>query len=250
MRGGLGGEDVSFFLPSDQAYLSAKSLKQGVSRLDAIYDGFVARFSDTFGYSPLAIGVDTIERPNRAGSRPRLGIVLERTAQCLAFNESPEPFANYDPSKQRETAALFVDEMHDIDLRRLFDMPRRTPRTFPWRDEIFVYFSDFERTAKWELNDLVVGAGLDEWVESLGLRDQFWCTERFAGPPIVFVYTDEQATALRESPLPKSWGDGYFALASRFDEFGYLTRDDVVIEVDSKENFDANYASNWYYYFK
>jgi len=241
---------VSFFLPSDRAYLSAKRLKQGTSLLDSIYDAFVASFDDRFGFPPLAVGVDTIERPKRAGSRPRLGVVLERSSQCLSFNASPEPFANYDTRKQRQVADLFVGTMRGMDLRRLFGMPRRTPRTYPWRNEIFVVFSDFERTAKREVNDLVPRPELDDWVASLGLGEQFWCTERFAGPPIVFVHTEDQAAALMNSSMPDAWADSYFALANRHDEFGYLTRDDVAIAVDSKENFDTNYASNWYYYFK
>jgi hypothetical protein len=116
---------------------------------------------------------------------------------------------------------------------------------------IFVYFADFEDVAKQEVHDLAsTGPELDEFTASLGIADQFWCTQRFAGPPIVFVHTDEQACALKASDLPATWADTYFDIAKRHDEFGYLTRAEIAIHVDSKENFDVNYSSNWFYYFK
>jgi hypothetical protein len=103
--------------------------------------------------------------------------------------------------------------------------------------------------AKQEIHDMVTGgADLDRFTASLGIGDQFWCTQRLDGPPIVFVRTGEQATAIRASDLPLAWADTYFEIARRNDEFGYLTRAELTIAVDSKENFDASYASNWYYF--
>jgi hypothetical protein len=42
----------------------------------------------------------------------------------------------------------------------------------------------------------------------------------------------------------------YFVLAKKHDEFDYLAREKFFIAVDSKEDFDSNYSSNWYYYFR
>ena len=47
-----------------------------------------------------------------------------------------------------------------------------------------------------------------------------------------------------------TWADTYFEIAKYHDEFGYLTRPEIAILVDSKETFEANYSGNWYYYFK
>lgn len=47
-----------------------------------------------------------------------------------------------------------------------------------------------------------------------------------------------------------TWADTYFEIARRYDDFGYLTRAEIAIRVDSKENFDVNYSGNWFYYFK
>lgn len=40
------------------------------------------------------------------------------------------------------------------------------------------------------------------------------------------------------------------ALSSLMTSFGYLRKRGVSVCFDSKENFDTNYQSNWYYYYK
>ena len=40
----------------------------------------------------------------------------------------------------------------------------------------------------------------------------------------------------------------YFNLLKDYDEFNYFERDSFMIYFDSKENFDKNFKSNWFYY--
>jgi hypothetical protein len=104
--------------------------------------------------------------------------------------------------------------------------------------------------AKDEAHGLLTHQELTTFTSSLGIGEQFWCSQRLSGPPIIFVYTDAQAAALAVSPVRQRWADDYFAIVKTHDEFNYLARAEVAIQVDSKENFDNNYSSNWYYYFK
>ncbi len=69
-------------------------------------------------------------------------------------------------------------------------------------DDTFVCFVDFERVAKREMHGLAASFELEDFTASLGIGDQFWGIQRFAGPPIVFVQTDEQAQASRLLPCP------------------------------------------------
>lgn len=41
----------------------------------------------------------------------------------------------------------------------------------------------------------------------------------------------------------------YLDLLNRYDEFGFFTKENFHVEIDSKENFDNNFNSNWYYYY-
>lgn len=238
---------MSFVKPSDPDYLRAKRIKQGQSRVDPGYDAFVERFRDRYRISPLDVTLDTFDRPREQGKTPRLGVVLERTAEYRSFLESPFKF---DKDKQQAIAVLFTQSLPATDLRVMFGLPRGLRHAEVRADEIFVYFEDFERVAKWEVHDLASSSELEDFTASLGIGGQFWCIQRFAGPPIVFVHSDEQARALQASALPSNWADTYFEIAKRHDEFGYLSRAEITIQVDSKENFEANYSGNWYYYFK
>lgn len=42
----------------------------------------------------------------------------------------------------------------------------------------------------------------------------------------------------------------YYNLLKLYDEFDYIRKDNYSINIDSKQNFDNNYQSNWYYYYK
>ena len=45
------------------------------------------------------------------------------------------------------------------------------------------------------------------------------------------------------------WSEMYLDLLNRYDEFGFFTKENFHIKLDSKENFDNNFNSNWYYYY-
>jgi len=53
-----------------------------------------------------------------------------------------------------------------------------------------------------------------------------------------------------KSDIKEAWAKNYFQLLKQYDEFGYFKEDDFFIYLNSKENFDTNYESNWYYYYK
>jgi hypothetical protein len=236
---------VAFYTPSDPDYLVVKRIRQGLDRIDPVFDGFVAHFAARFGVAPLALLTDSMPGPGHGASVPRLGVVLEHTEDSLTFRHGEQ--GNFDTRKQRMTADLFMEGLVDVDLRDLFGLPRaETPRA----DDLFVYFPDFERVAIREAHDQVQRAELEAFEGSLDLGDAFWCTERYAGPPIVFVHTDEQAEAVRASGVQDHWADLYFPFAKRHDEFGYVRRETIRIVVDSRQNFDEHYQSNWFYYFK
>lgn len=227
------------------AYLLAKRIKQGQSRLDPAYAAFAEGLRERYGITPLAVALDVIARPQRQGTALRLIVVLERTDQYRLF--APTPYV-MDKAKQKAIAGLFTQTQRGTDLIAKSGLSMAPGSA----DDatIVVHFQDFERLAKLEAHDLAVRHGLDEFTARLGIGNQFWCTERLDGPPIVFVHTEDQARTVRASALPEGWADTYFEIAKRYDGFGYLSRHEITIRVDSKEHFEASYSGNWFYYFK
>jgi hypothetical protein len=63
-------------------------------------------------------------------------------------------------------------------------------------------------------------------------------------------YTDAQANAYAAEGKREEYARKYFEMLKPYDEFGYLSEDTFVVHFDSKQNFDENYQSNWYYYYK
>ncbi len=238
---------MSFYLPSDPGFAEAVRIRRGEANLDPTFDSFMAGFAEAFGIRPLTLMIDSMPRPGNTGVTPRLGVILERTFQSRAFYDKSG--YNFDRAKQSQTARLFAARVPEAGLARRFGLPLRLRRT-NWAEELFVYFADFEQTAKWAAHDSVTGAELESFIARLQLGDQFWCTERFSGPPIVFVHTDDQAAQLKLGDTQDRWADLYYPLVHGHDEFGYISRGEILIRVDSKETFDRDYSGNWYYYFK
>ena len=83
----------------------------------------------------------------------------------------------------------------------------------------------------------------------LNCKDLWEISRCFSGTTF-FLFTDEQLKQYENSETRKVWADKYFDLLEPYNEFGYFKRDNFNIYLDSKENFDNNYESNWYYYYK
>lgn len=238
---------MSVIVPWDRAYRRAKKVKQGRDRLPARFDAFVADFQTKFGVAPLWLETDHLDHTREAIPKPRLEVVIERTADYQRFLTAPY---NFDSRRQKVIAEMFAEHFTRSAMKSLFKLPRGLPVDYDFAQRMFVAFSDFEPVAIQDVHRSLSKKDRASFEASLGLGDKFWCTQSHFGAPIVFVYTEAQAAALNASELPNRWADSYFQLAKQYDEFDYLARDKFFIAVDSKENFDTNYASNWYYYFK
>ncbi|MCR5862265.1 hypothetical protein LRS05_08950 [Flavobacterium sp. J372] len=82
------------------------------------------------------------------------------------------------------------------------------------------------------------------------LRDNnLWEISRMGAQVTFFLYTEEQVKQYEKSTVRKEWKNKYFDLLDPYNEFGYLSRDTFEINIDSKENFDNNFQSTWYYYY-
>lgn len=233
------------FMPSDYAFKRAKSARQGKSSISPVFGDFVREFASTFHIAPLWLETDTMPVPRESGVvRPRLDVILERSDEYRRFLTAPY---NYDSRKQERIVRMFLNGTTSEIRKRAFQPPSGARTS----GELFVCFSDFEETAVREVHNLVSKAELEAFAQGLDLGEAYWCIERFMGtPPTIFVHTAEQAAALNLSSVRDQWDDAYFELAKAKDEFDYLDRRTTFVRLDSKENFDENYAGNWYYYWK
>ena len=65
-----------------------------------------------------------------------------------------------------------------------------------------------------------------------------------------FFYTDEQVKQIKSTDYAKHLAAKYFEHLKKYDQFDYFQLDTFEVKTDSKENFDNNYESSWFYYYK
>lgn len=116
-------------------------------------------------------------------------------------------------------------------------------------DNVWVIYSAFEPIARIDANESVPQEKIKQLLKELDNQD-IWEISKGFSTATFFVYTEEQVKRYEFSETRKMWADRYFDLLAPYNEFGYFKRDLFNIYLDSKENFDKNYSSNWYYYYK
>ncbi|MBZ5857402.1 hypothetical protein [Flavihumibacter profundi] len=116
-------------------------------------------------------------------------------------------------------------------------------------DNVFVIYGAFEPVAKIEATYKIKKEQIDDFINSFHNPD-IWTISIGFTIPTFFMYTDAKVKEYDKPEIKQMWADRYHGLVKQFDEFNYFKRDEIQVLIDSKENFDKNYQSNWYYYYK
>jgi len=231
-------------VPSDKDYKETKLIKQGKRKLNPDFVGLADWINEKFNVVVINIFYDTIENKEK---RPRLSIIFEYQNDELKFREGN--FGNYDKKKQKIIANKFKEivnlenKIKSI-LTKLFhvtsDLKYNT-------DNIFVVFTSFEPIAKDEANSSIPKAEIERLKKKLNCSD-LWEIYRQYFKTTFFFHTDKQIQYYSNKGKKEEFSEIYFILLKKYDEFGYFDLESFSVEFDSKENFDKNYESNWFYY--
>ena len=177
-------------------------------------------------------------------------ICFEHPREKAQFN-GPNGF-NFDSDKQKAIAKKFKETLAVQGLIKesgLFGLFKKTPTSKYKTENVWVIYGYFESISRTEANESVPESDVKALKNELDNKDIWEISRAFSGATI-FLYTDEQVKKYENSEEHKKWTDKYFELLSQYDEFGYFKREFFSVYLDSKENFDNNYESNWYYYYK
>jgi hypothetical protein len=218
--------------PSDKTYQSTKQIILGKEEMNPDFKPLANFINTKFDVRVVNIIYDHID----SKGEPRLRICFEFDYEHRSFNANDvnEPIYNFDKKKQQIIAEKFG---------QLVDTKRYKAKN------VWVIYSAFEPIAKIEANEKISKEELDKLQKQLNNKD-IWTISRLFSGATIFLYTDEQLKFYENSPLKKEWADKYFEILNAYNEFGYFKRDTFDIFLDSKENFDKNYDSNWWYYYK
>ncbi|TDO19310.1 hypothetical protein [Pedobacter duraquae] len=207
--------------PSDNAYLDTKKIMLGKGVMKPEFRQLADFIDQTFSVKTINIIYDIFGEEKR----PRLNVCFEYESEKLSFNKGGKQSLNFDAKKQRLIAQHFNPDA-----------------------DVFVFYSAFEPIAKMEANESVTKVDLNQLKKQIAGPD-LWEISRIFSVATFFLYTTAQVKSL-DNETKNSWTDWYFERLKKYDVFGYFKRDTFTIYLDSKENFDKNYQSNWYYYYK
>ena len=234
-------------MPSDKEYKATKQILLGKSTMNPEFRKLADYIDHAFGVKTINIIYDTIDKEKR----PRLNICFEFESEKQSFNENNGHFT-FDSKKQKVIAKKFkqtLEEQNILKRKGLFDF-FKTSRIKKYKtDKVWVYYSAFEPIAKIEANENVPQDKIIQLKKELNCADLWEISRAFSGITF-FLYTEEQVKYYENNETRKIWADKYFDLLEPYNEFGYFQREKLNLYLDSKENFDNNYKSNWYYYYK
>ena len=232
-------------MPSDKEYKATKQIVLGKATINHDFIELAKWIDETYDVKTINIIYDTFIAARRKQSR--LQICFEFKMESLKFRDGQ--LGNYHSDKQIAIAKKFTEILRNnksIKKIRLTDLFKPLPYV---TDNILIVFNAFEPVALIEANENVPQETVSELKKELNCHDLWEISRAFAGTTF-FVYTDKQVKHYENSQTRKVWADKYFDLLEPYNEFGYFKRDKFNIYLDSKENFDNNYESNWYYYYK
>lgn len=232
-------------LPTDRTYKQTKKIIQGNSKMAPLYRPLADWIDSTYDVRTINIIHDYID----GNKRPRLNICFEFEKERTKFNGSNH--FGFDEKKQTAIAKEFERLMRNQSSNNsngFFKLFKRTDNQSVWKD-LWVIYSAFEPIAKIEANEQIPESRIKRLKSEIN-NPEIWEISRAFSGVTFFLHTDEQLKKYENSPIQENWKQQYLEILKEYDQFGYFNNKNFSIYLDSKENFDNNYESNWYYYYK
>lgn len=137
-------------------------------------------------------------------------------------------------------------ENEQMIVRKFLELTRKYNfKIDPRVKNIFVVFSDFSKEANTETNSIAFDSFNKDFKRNF---PDHYILQPIFDAIIVFFHTDKQVRENSLNGVSEAISDLYFNTLKTFDVCGYITRDNLNITFDSKENLDQNYEGNIYYY--
>ncbi len=214
---------------SDKEYAATKRLKQGVAKLAAPFDEVAHWIASTWQVTVLNV----IYYRRKSFCHPGLVVILEHEGDLMKFYRG----AHFDVKKQRAIRERFSEVIGREGVRK-YDV-----------GDLVVAFSAFAPVARQEMDSQIPEEELQALKRRIGNPD-IWGIDRCFGRVTFFFHTDAQAKRCESEGKKAVYAKMYFNLLKPHDEFGYLEEKRFTVSFDSKQNFDQNYRSNWFSYYR
>lgn len=211
------------YLENRHTYQLLRNAKLGKIRIPGHLQPLASWIKKKYGTMPLWFTEDYID----SGGRPRLNVIFEwKKEEGLFYNVSN--YGSFNQHKQKATAKKYEELSPD-------------------RKNVLVIYGNFEYSACNAANNKI---SKEERASIIQQYPEIWEIQPFTVYTSVFFFTGKQLKDAEQSGLQQKIREAYYKLLQQYDEFGYYSLENYSLYFDSKENFDTNYQSNWYYYYK
>jgi hypothetical protein len=229
-------------MPSDKEYKWTKLIMQARATINQDFKPLADWIDKTFDVKTVNIIYDSIDN----GRRPRLQINFEHYSEEAKFRA--ESGYGYDEEKQNAIAKAFENSLFHEGISRggIFNLFSKKSKYTA--KNIWVIFSSFEPIARIEANESIPQDKVQQLKQDLNIKEIWEISRCFSGTTF-FFYTDKQVAENSNNGMKKFLAEKYFEILKPYDEFNYFKKETFSVNLDSKENFDNNYESNWYYYY-
>jgi hypothetical protein len=229
---------------SNPDYVDTKLVKQGVKQLTPIFKELADWIYETFDTKVLNIYYDKIDTDK---DRPRLNIIFEFHQAVDRFKDDN---GNYDSVKQNLIAEQFQQllKSKSVQSNSLLDRIFKKPPAAQFDTyRLYVIFTAFEPIAREEVNQKIPQVEIHRLKQELRPK-KVWEIYREFATTTYFFYTDKQIEDYTKDGTTQKMKQQYFELLKKYDEFDYIKPNTHFLNFDSKENFDKNFESNWFWY--
>jgi len=227
---------------TDNTYIETKQIIRGEARMKADFVPLSAWIDETYGVKTVNISYDVIEQ-----GRPHIHVYVEYEHDWNKLLKLHYSSLDTIERQFRETIGRQGLAQSNNLRARLFGQDKNVRYL---TDYVHITFGAFETDVRKETRSNISQSQLDEFIKSLSNNDIWTIEFGYNTPPTFFVFTDRQVQHYDQPAIKSMWTDQFYGFIKPFDEFNYFGRDRRQIAIDSKENFDNNFCSNWYYYYK
>lgn len=233
-------------MPSDKEYTQTKRIMLGTDKMKPEFVPLAEWIDKTYYVKTINIIYDKLDNKT-----PRIQICFEYEKEKNKF--LTHDISYFDKSKQKAIGQKFTEIINHQGLSRnnssISNIFGLNKNGIYLTDNVFVIYGAFEPVAKLEATYKITQKQTEEFIKSFDNKD-IWTISLGFTIPTFFMFTDEKVKEYDKPKIKSMWADKYYDFVKPFDEFNYFKRADIQVYIDSKENFDNNYESNWYYYYK
>jgi len=215
--------------PSDKEYRRAKQIKKGEKSITPPYSELADWIRSKYSVKVLNVSYCKIEPDNR----PRLSIDLETERDRQVFERS-----RFCVDSKKSSAV--ISKFKEIAENACLDLSFQN---------IFAIFSAFEPIARIEANEKVPEKLVNTLIKQFR-NENIWCIQKMFSALVIFYYSENEKDHAVKTGMTDQYQNAYAEIIEPYDEFGYMGNNPIIPEIDSKENFDKNYESSWFYYWR